>query len=152
MTDSDFVKVTAEHARALVDGDADALLAAAERFAAMTAWWMASEAAAAAARILDRRHQVRATKAALRVASGYASRCEGARLSSVEGMDTPTRLTKREREIAVLAAAGRSNKEIAERMYLSARTVENHLYHAYLKLGVMDREGLVEALSVISTE
>jgi DNA-binding CsgD family transcriptional regulator len=152
LTDSDFVAALAEHAGALVRGDPEALLATAQRFAAMTAWWMASEAATAAARILERRHQVRATKAALRMASGYASRCEGARLSSVEGIDKPTRLTKREREIAVLAAAGRSNREIAERMYLSARTVENHLYHAYLKLGVVDRDGLAEALSVISTE
>jgi DNA-binding CsgD family transcriptional regulator len=152
MTDSDFVRLLAEHARALVRGDHEALLAAAERFAATTAWWMASEAAAAAARILDRNHQVRAKAAATRLASGFASRCEGARLSFAEGIVGPTRLTKREREIAVLAAAGHSNREIADRKYLSARTVENHLYHAYLKLGVMDREGLAGALSAGASE
>jgi DNA-binding CsgD family transcriptional regulator len=151
-TDSDFVAVLAEHAHALVSSDSQALLAAAERFADMTAWGMAADAATSAATILDRRHQVRATQAAVRVASGYASRCEGSRRSSAQGLAGPTRLTKREREIAGLAAAGRSNKEIAERMYLSARTVENHLYHAYLKLGVVDREGLAGALSASATE
>ncbi|MGD0084273.1 MAG: LuxR C-terminal-related transcriptional regulator [Acidimicrobiales bacterium] len=146
-TDSELVRCLADHARALADGEPEALLAVAERFAAMTAWWLASEAATAAARILDKRHQSRGTKAALRVASGYASHCEGAKLSLAPGVIKPTRLTKREREIATLAARGHSNKEIADRTYLSARTVENHLYHAYVKLGVTDRAGLVEALS-----
>ena len=55
-------------------------------------------------------------------------------------------LSAREREIAILAAGGCSTKDIAERVYLSARTVENHLYRAYVKLGVTDRAGLAAAL------
>jgi DNA-binding CsgD family transcriptional regulator len=57
-------------------------------------------------------------------------------------------LTKREREIAVLAAAGKSSKQIAEGMYVSPRTVESHLYRVYVKLGVTDRAGLAAALGL----
>jgi len=39
-----------------------------------------------------------------------------------------------------------SSKDIAERLYLSVRTVDNHLQHAYAKLGVSSRAGLAQAL------
>ena len=45
-------------------------------------------------------------------------------------------LTARERDIATLAAQGESSKEIAERLFLSVRTVNNHLQNVYSKLGV----------------
>jgi len=55
-------------------------------------------------------------------------------------------LTSREREIATLAAQGLTSPEIAERLFLSARTVNNHLQSAYAKLGVNRRDQLAEAL------
>ncbi len=146
MTDSQLVAVQAAHARALAVSDPDGLLEAAERFAAMTVWRMASEAAEAAARLLDRRHRDRDARAADRTAASYRDHCEGIRSPAGDIGSGPGRLTKREQEIATLAAAGRSNKEIAERTYLSPRTVENHLYRASLKLGVTDRAGLADAL------
>ncbi|MFH1908873.1 MAG: response regulator transcription factor [Chloroflexota bacterium] len=48
-------------------------------------------------------------------------------------------LTDREREILELLAQGLSNKQIAQRLYLSVRTVENHLRRVYQKLGVISR-------------
>jgi DNA-binding NarL/FixJ family response regulator len=45
-----------------------------------------------------------------------------------------------------LAAAGRSNREIADQMHLSLRTVENHLQRAFVKLGVNDRSALSKTL------
>ncbi len=45
-------------------------------------------------------------------------------------------LTHREREIAMLAADGLSSRAIAERLYVSVRTVDNHLGRIYTKLGV----------------
>ncbi len=48
--------------------------------------------------------------------------------------------------MACLAAAGRTNREIAETLYLSVRTVETHLSHAYRKLGVRSRTELALAL------
>jgi len=46
----------------------------------------------------------------------------------------------------MLAAAGIASKDIAERLYLSVRTVNNHLQHAYTKLGVSGRTDLAQAL------
>ena len=51
----------------------------------------------------------------------------------------PPELTPREREIALLAVRGLTAKEIAELLVLSPRTVENHLEHAYTKLGISGR-------------
>jgi DNA-binding NarL/FixJ family response regulator len=56
-------------------------------------------------------------------------------------------LTSRERHIAELAAEGLSNPEIAQRLFVSRRTVEAHLGHAYTKLGVAGRQQLAAALS-----
>ena len=53
-----------------------------------------------------------------------------------------TGLTAREREVAKLAAEGLSNREIAQRLGTSVRTVESHLAHVYSKLGVTRRENL----------
>ncbi|PYY34071.1 helix-turn-helix transcriptional regulator [Curtobacterium sp. MCJR17_055] len=56
-------------------------------------------------------------------------------------------LTPQELQIARLAAAGMSNREIADRIYLSHRTVSTHLYKVFPKLGVSSRAGLAEALA-----
>ena len=55
-------------------------------------------------------------------------------------------MTPREREVASLAAGGLSNRDIAERLVISARTVEHHLEHVYRKLGVSDRGELTDHL------
>ena len=55
-------------------------------------------------------------------------------------------LTRREQEVASLAAAGRSNRDIAATLGVSPRTAENHLQRVYLKLGVSSREDLAGAL------
>lgn len=59
-------------------------------------------------------------------------------------------LTGREREIATMAAAGRTNREIAARLVLSERTVEGHLARARAKLGVPSRAALSAALAASS--
>jgi DNA-binding CsgD family transcriptional regulator len=63
---------------------------------------------------------------------------------------TATPLTAREREIAELAARQLSAAEIAERLFLSRRTVENHLQRIYTKLGISSRSELAEVLEQTS--
>ncbi|WTF89010.1 helix-turn-helix transcriptional regulator [Micromonospora globbae] len=58
-------------------------------------------------------------------------------------------LTDREWEVARLAAQGATSKAIAEKLFLSARTVENHLQRVYVKLGVTGRAELRAALRAI---
>jgi DNA-binding NarL/FixJ family response regulator len=56
-------------------------------------------------------------------------------------------LTPTERRVAELAAEGLANKEIASRLYVTVRTVEVHLKHAYAKLGIRSRTQLARRLS-----
>jgi DNA-binding CsgD family transcriptional regulator len=56
-------------------------------------------------------------------------------------------LTPQELEIAELAAAGLSNKQIGQRLFLSHRTVGAHLYQIFPKLGVTSRAALRDALA-----
>jgi DNA-binding CsgD family transcriptional regulator len=65
------------------------------------------------------------------------------RRASARGSDA---LTPRERRIAQMAAAGLGNREIAEALFITMKTVETHLGRAYRKLGVRGRDGLVDAL------
>ena len=51
----------------------------------------------------------------------------------------PSQLTAREREIASLVAAGLSNRQIAEMLFISRRTVDAHLEHIFGKLGITSR-------------
>jgi DNA-binding CsgD family transcriptional regulator len=55
-------------------------------------------------------------------------------------------LTPQQRQIALLAAAGHTNKEIAARLFLSPRTVSTHLYQVFPKLGITSRAALRDAL------
>ncbi|MGW0812789.1 AAA family ATPase [Streptomyces viridiviolaceus] len=59
---------------------------------------------------------------------------------------TGAALTAQEREIAELAATGLTNKQIAERLFISHRTVGAHLYQIYPKLGIASRVALRDAL------
>jgi DNA-binding CsgD family transcriptional regulator len=56
-------------------------------------------------------------------------------------------LTPQQREIALLAAAGLTNKQIGDRLFQSPRTVGTHLYQVFPKLGVTSRAALRDALA-----
>ena len=73
-------------------------------------------------------------------ASTLAESCEGARTPALTIPVMVTPLTRRERDIATLAAQGVSSKDIADRLFLSVRTVNNHLQNVYSKLGVGGRQ------------
>ena len=55
-------------------------------------------------------------------------------------------LTVSERRVAELAAAGNSNPEIAQSLFVTRKTVETHLGRVYRKLGISGRDHLARAL------
>jgi DNA-binding CsgD family transcriptional regulator len=59
-------------------------------------------------------------------------------------------LTAQEHQIAALAAAGLTNRQIGQRLFLSPRTVGSHLYRVFPKLGVASRAGLRDALTALA--
>jgi DNA-binding CsgD family transcriptional regulator len=61
----------------------------------------------------------------------------------------PAVLTPQQKEIALLAAAGLSNKQIGEKLYLSPRTVSTHLYQLFPKLGITSRAALRDAMNLM---
>ncbi|MER5983792.1 helix-turn-helix transcriptional regulator [Streptomyces sp. NPDC001787] len=65
-----------------------------------------------------------------------------------DGHWTPS-LTEQEKKVARLALAGRTNKEVATGLHLTARTVEFHLSNTYRKLGISGREELVTAALLV---
>ncbi len=58
--------------------------------------------------------------------------------------EDPAALSDRELEVALLARSGLTNREIANRLYLSVRTVENHMYRTLRKLGLSSRAELAD--------
>jgi DNA-binding CsgD family transcriptional regulator len=72
-------------------------------------------------------------------------------LAAVQAGASPdTRLSPQQDEIARLAAAGMTNKQIGQRLHLSPRTVGSHLYQVFPKLGITSRAALRDALQEAS--
>jgi DNA-binding CsgD family transcriptional regulator len=140
------VPVFAAHASGLVAGDAPQLQRAGDAFAGCGALLRAAETfcdAAAAFRLAGRADSARRAAARAHLLTG---RCETPRTPALSRAGPAEELTRREYEIALLAASGTSSRVIAERLVVSQRTVENHLQHVYRKLGVHTREELEELL------
>jgi DNA-binding NarL/FixJ family response regulator len=137
---------TAAHAGALLAQDPDGLLAASAALADCGLVLAAADAAAQAATLeRERGRSGSALRAASRAAE-LADRCAGARTPALVAALTPLPITSREREIATLARAGLTNKQIGERLHVSVRTVEGHVYRACTKLGVADRAALADVV------
>jgi DNA-binding CsgD family transcriptional regulator len=136
-----------EHVIGLAAGDLDEIGNAADAFGAMGACLLAAEAAFGLAAEHRRRGSPRDATAWTRKATAWADSCPGARTPGLAISDEPVALTKREREVAVLAASGITSKDIAERLFVSVRTVDNHLGRVYDKLGIASRAELAEILA-----
>ena len=138
----------AAHATALATQDAVALEKVAVGFANIGAKLLAAEAAAEASRAYSAADHRSSALAAARTAVTLAAACEGAHTPALDLLTPPQSLTPREREIAGLAAQGLSSRDIAGRLFISARTVDNALQQVYGKLGLSKRSELRSALDV----
>ncbi len=144
--DGPLVRAQARHAVALAGQDGAGLDAAAADFEALGAQLSAADAAAQAATAHDRAGDRRRLLESAAHANRLAAACGGAATPALRDAAQPLPLTSREREIANLVAAGLSNRQIADRLTVSVRTVEGHLYRACTKLDVTDRESLAALL------
>ncbi|WP_305789261.1 LuxR C-terminal-related transcriptional regulator [Symbioplanes lichenis] len=133
----------ARHASAVTGED---FLAVAREFAGLGYEVFAAEAAAGAVR---RFRTVRdpGALAAGTLLGDVLSRCDLVRTPALTAVQPA--LTVRERQVAELAAGGVRSREIADRLFLSPRTVENHLQRVYTKLGVGGRNELAPALRLL---
>lgn len=136
----------AAHAAALAAEDGPALYAASVQLAQIGTLLLAADAAAQAAAVHTHHNRRGSAHTAATRAHQLAQACEGARTPALAAIAPPLHLTHREREIVTLAASGLSNRQIAQRLVVSVRTVENHLYRASTKLGASDRTELAALL------
>ena len=150
MCEGQLVPAYAMHAEAAASRRTEGLIDAADKFESIGALLLAAEAAAEAAQALQHSGDRRASAAMSVRASTLAESCEGARTPALTIPVMVTPLTPRERDIATLAAQGVSSKDIADRLFLSVRTVNNHLQNVYSKLGVGSRKELASALADVS--
>jgi ATP/maltotriose-dependent transcriptional regulator MalT len=142
---SPLATAVAAHSRGLADHDGDQLDDAADGFEKLGAMAMAADAAAQAAR----EHARAGTRIKELESSTHAhwraSQCD-LRTPATAAIERPLPITDREREFATLVAAGLSNRQISDRLNVSARTVEGHLYRIFTKLGITDRDELAHLL------
>lgn len=141
-----YLSAIAQHIGSAGSDDAQGVFAAAESFERSRASLLAAEAFAdASRRWMHQGRRREATRAANRSAEARG-RCQSAATPGLLLPADPVALSDRELEIARLALEGLSAPAIAERTFLSARTVNNHLAKVYDKLGINGRDGLAEAL------
>lgn len=138
------VGAVAAYARAIAAGDADGVAAVSREFEEMGDRLAAADAAAHAAAL----HRARGRRGAALSASGralqLAADCGGATSPAIASARVVLPITNREREVASLVAEGLSNREIANLMGISVRTVESHVQRACAKTGLSTRLELAE--------
>ncbi len=132
----------ARQAEALATADGDGLLAAADRWEELGDRLAAADAAASATLVFRGQGRRGSASTAMARAQRLGEACEGARTPALTAAVRPLPLTDREREIATMAARGLTNREIADRLVVSVRTVEGHLYRIGSKLGTHQRGAL----------
>jgi DNA-binding CsgD family transcriptional regulator len=115
-------------------------------FERLGAWLFAAEAFAGAAVLLRRAGDKRQAIALERSTVALVRKCDGPVTPALRSVESQAILSARELEVASLAAAGLSNRAIADRLFVSVRTVETQLQHVYAKLGVSRRGELPPAL------
>lgn len=137
--------VAAVHAAALAEGDGRKLLSASTSYEAFGDKLAAADAAAQAAAAFRAAGSRGSALMAATRANGLAEEC-GADTPALRSIDIHAVLTPRQREIASLVASGLTNRDIADRLHMSVRSVEGHIFRASQRNGVTSREALAALL------
>jgi DNA-binding CsgD family transcriptional regulator len=140
------VGVAARFSAALSAGDAAELAAVSEEFERMGDLVAAVDAAAHAALTYRSQGLRGSTLGCATRADALAEQCGGAWTPARRQASEPVPFTDREREIVMLIGEGLSNRAVAERLTLSIRTVESHIYRAMAKTGTTTRDELAALL------
>ncbi|KHO24527.1 helix-turn-helix transcriptional regulator [Mycolicibacterium setense] len=134
-------QIVARHVEALAADDGTELLAVAERYRAIGDRATAVDATAQAAVAFGRDGQGKRSAHAAAIAQEGADECGGLCTPALRN-PAGQPLTHRQREIVELVVGGMTNKQIADRLVMSVRSVEGHLYRACQRVGVSSREEL----------
>ncbi|MFD3508721.1 LuxR C-terminal-related transcriptional regulator [Nocardia sp. NPDC058666] len=135
-------RAAAAHAAALATADGEALAQASRSYEAMGDAVAAADAAAQASTAFTHAQRRGSALTAQATSHRLAEQCRTALTPAIRALSCPEPLTGRQREIVALAAQGLSNREIAQRLTVSVRTVEGHLYRASQRTGAVSREEL----------
>ncbi|MFI0544916.1 LuxR C-terminal-related transcriptional regulator [Streptomyces sp. WSLK1-3] len=122
-----YLQARLRYAQALATGDHVLMEAVACSFAAAGAELYAAEAYAEVSRMRRRAGDSGAAAAAVAAARARLGACDPVRTPALRFLEQPASLSRRERTMAVLAAQGWSDKEIAEQLVFSPRTVSEPL-------------------------
>lgn len=127
------VQTAALHADGLDSRDCEELLKASQQYEEFGDLVAAADAAAQAGVLFREQQRHGSALTAIERAKSLSEICGGLGTPALRQATEATPLTRRQREIVALVARGLSNKEIAERLGVSVRTVEGHRYHAGLR-------------------
>ncbi len=133
------------HAESLRAGDGEGLLTASGQYRQIGDRAAAADAAAQASVAFDAHQQHRRSLYGAALARELADECGGL---CTPALRTPSglKLSGRQRDVVELVVAGLSNREIADRLVMSVRTVEGHVYRACQRVGAQTREELASII------
>jgi DNA-binding CsgD family transcriptional regulator len=135
----------AMHADTLLVGNGEGLLAASEAYRRVGDRAAAADAAAQASAAFTESQQRKRGLYAAALARELADECGGL---CTPALRTPAglKLSGRQRDVVELVVAGLSNRQIADQLVMSVRTVEGHVYRACQRVGAQSREELASII------
>jgi DNA-binding NarL/FixJ family response regulator len=129
-----------------VVGDGEGLMAVSAAYEKIGDLLAAVDAAAQASLALKHANRRGSAMGATNRARELAGRCGNVHTPALSDAAAPAVFTGRMREVVMLAGSGLTNREIAERLQLSVRTVEGHIYRAAGRVGARDRSELARVI------
>jgi DNA-binding CsgD family transcriptional regulator len=146
VVDGAFMEARLSFTGAALRSDPETAATAANQFETIGANLFAAEAFSLESRLASSAGLRRRASTADARARRALQKCEGASALWIPRSSESSQLSDREREVALLASQNLTSREIANRLFVSVRTVDNHLQQVYVKLGVKRRTDLAAHL------